>query len=101
MKNIRTTVKLLPLALLFAIPAHSAFAVPPNSLPFLASFQATETYTIDGPVITSEGSGTGNATHLGRFSVECVATSTNLIGVAQFTFTAANGDTLTAETSGP
>jgi hypothetical protein len=49
-----------------------------------------------------EGTATGNATHLGRFTVAfphtvSFATAT---GEGTFTFTAANGDTLTADFTG-
>ena len=46
--------------------------------------------------------GTGKATHLGRFTVEIphVVDRSDGTGVGSFTFTAANGDTLTADFTG-
>jgi len=49
-----------------------------------------------------DGSATGQATHLGRFTVAFPHT-VNFVtraGVGTFTFTAANGDTLTADFTG-
>jgi hypothetical protein len=72
-------------------------------VPFKGSFEGTQTSTPLQPGSAFvDGSATGQATHLGRFTVEFphrvdFATRT---GKGTFTFTAANGDTLTADFNG-
>jgi hypothetical protein len=59
---------------------------------------------IDPPVVSVLVEGTGNMTHLGRFTLEFTAVVNQAtrtpIGLATYVFTAANGDTLTAEGNG-
>jgi hypothetical protein len=69
------------------------------SVPFRGSFEGTQTVTpLPGGVASVTGSGTGTATHLGQFSVAFPHTVTfaTRTGEGTYTFTAANGDTLTA-----
>ena len=70
-----------------------------ESVPFKGSFEGTQTVTpLPGGVGSVTGSGTGTATHLGQFSVAFPHTVTfaTRTGEGTYTFTAANGDTLTA-----
>jgi hypothetical protein len=74
-------------------------SVTSESVPFKGSFEGTQTVTpLPGGVGSVTGSGTGNATHLGQFSVAFPHTVTfaTRTGEGTYTFTAANGDTLTA-----
>ena len=54
------------------------------------------------PFLSVSLEGTGNATHLGRFTVDIphVVNTTNRTSTGTYTFTAANGDTLTAGFTG-
>jgi hypothetical protein len=74
-----------------------------QSVPFKGNFEGTQRSTpLQPPFAFVEGSATGNATHLGRFTVEFPHTVNfaTRIGEGTFTFTAANGDTLTADFTG-
>jgi hypothetical protein len=74
-----------------------------NHVPFRGSLSGTVTVTPVNPPITSVFiEATGNATHLGHFTVEVPHTVNQAIRVGQgtYVFTAANGDTLTADFTG-
>lgn len=74
-----------------------------ESVPFKGSFQGSQTLTpLTPPFGTVDGSATGTATHLGEFTVAFPHT-VNFVtrtGVGTYTFTAANGDTLTGDFTG-
>jgi hypothetical protein len=86
--------------------AAGVAAVSPRavkSMPFKGSFEGTQTSTpLQPPLAFVDGSATGEATHLGRFTVEFPHTVNfaTRTGEGTFTFTAANGDTLTADFTG-
>jgi hypothetical protein len=94
---------LLPLFLastMFAAPATAK-----KTLPFKGSLQAVETYTLNFPTLTVDAAGSGNATHLGRFTLNYHVTvqlspDGSGIGSASARFVAANGDSLFADGSG-
>jgi hypothetical protein len=70
--------------------------------PFKGSFQAVETDTVEFPTLTVAGSGTGNATHLGKFTMTYAA-EVNLVtrvGIGSVEFIAADGDHVFADTLG-
>lgn len=78
--------------------AHAAHAVP-----FKGSFAGTQSLTpLQPPLGFVNGSATGNATHLGLFTVEFPHTVNfaTRTGEGTYTFTAANGDMLTADFTG-
>lgn len=86
-------------------PVNSSSVQPGNALaatesvPFKGSFEGTQSVTpLPGGLGSVTGSGTGTATHLGQFSVAFPHTVTfaTRTGEGTYTFTAANGDTLTA-----
>jgi hypothetical protein len=81
--------------------AHPAKAQ--HQVPFRGSLEGFGTITPLGPMSASAHlEGTGTASHLGRFTFSSTADldfATN-IGIATWTFTAANGDTLTATAIG-
>lgn len=74
-----------------------------QSVPFKGNLEGTQTVTpLQPPLAMVEGQATGNATHLGRFTVEFPHTVNfaTARGEGTFTFTAANGDMLTADFTG-
>jgi hypothetical protein len=81
------------------LTAVLASTVPASEqVPFRGSLAAVQSGEVVGGFLIVEGSGTGRATELGRFTVtfhEEVDLSTG-IGTGTFTFVAANGDTLTS-----
>ena len=74
-----------------------------QEVPFKGRLEGTATITPGTPPFLSVSiEGTGNATHLGRFTVEIphVVNTTNRTSTGSYEFTAANGDTLTAGFTG-
>ena len=74
-----------------------------REVPFKGRLEGTATITPGTPPFLSVSiEGTGNATHLGRFTVEIphVVNTTNRASTGIYAFTAANGDTLTAGFTG-
>jgi hypothetical protein len=67
-------------------------------LPFHGSLQAVETDVVAPPSLLVNGTGTGTATHLGRFTTTFTATVTLATGSAtgSIRFIAANGDRMEA-----
>jgi hypothetical protein len=78
--------------------AHAAHAIP-----FKGTLDGTVTITpLEPPIANVFIAATGNATHLGQFSVEIphVVNFATAIGEGTYTFIAANGDRLTANFTG-
>jgi hypothetical protein len=72
-------------------------------VPFKGRLEGTATITPGTPPFVSVSiEGTGNATHLGRFTVQIphVVHTTNRTSTGTYEFIAANGDTLTASFTG-
>jgi hypothetical protein len=93
---------LIAIALLFSLAGPVAAA---EQVPFKGSLNGVVTITpINPPVVSVLVEGTGNATHLGSFTLEFTAVVNQAtrtgIGPGLMVFTAANGDTLTAESTG-
>lgn len=92
--------------LLLGVVASMVFASSgERQLLFKGSMQAVENNEVDWPTIYVHGSGLGNATTLGKFTVTyeaIVHNDENGVGTATVTahFVAANGDSLFAEASG-
>jgi hypothetical protein len=80
-----------------------AASAGPQNVPFKGSLEGIYTLTFPGPLqLAVAGEGTGNATHLGRFTFdydELVDLSTGT-GVGTYVFTAANGDKLNTTWTG-
>jgi hypothetical protein len=74
-------------------PTHSRSA---TRLPFRGSFTAADQGVVVPPSLLVQGTGEGNATHLGRFTMTfaAVADLATPTATGTFTFTAANGDQL-------
>jgi hypothetical protein len=74
-----------------------------DDVPFKGSLAGTATVTpLDPPNASVLIEGTGNATQLGAFTVEIphLVNQATRIGTGSYVFTAANGDTLTADFTG-
>ena len=74
-----------------------------QAVPFKGTIEGTQSVTpLAFPFLAVNGSATGNATYLGVFTAHFPHTVnvTTRIGVGTYAFTAANGDTLTADFSG-
>jgi hypothetical protein len=71
-------------------------------LPLRGSFAAADRSTFAPPNLVLHGTGEGNATHLGRFTVTFtdVVNPATATGTGTFDVTAANGDQLFATTAG-
>lgn len=90
----------MAVALSFSVAGSAAAK---DQVPFNGSLAGTVTVTpIDPPIASVFIEGTGNATHLGRFTVEIphVVNQAIRVGSGSYVFTAANGDTLTADFTG-
>jgi hypothetical protein len=91
-----------------AVPGAGALETAATSgaaqeAPLKGSFAGTQSATpLDPPFVFVNGSATGTATHLGLFTVEFPHTVNfaTRVGEGTYTFTAANGDTLTADFTG-
>jgi len=89
-------------------PASTALATTPaqsrsaTELPFRGSLTTDEKAVVAPPNLLAQGTGEGNATHLGRFTVTfaAVAPLGGNTATGTFTFTAANGDQLLASFAG-
>jgi hypothetical protein len=85
------------------LSGFGATAQATHSVPFKGSFEGSQTLTPGTPPFgTVNGSATGTGTHLGEFTVAFPHTVNfaTRTGVGTYTFTAANGDTLTASFTG-
>ena len=87
--------------LILSALASFAFAAPAQ-VPFKGSLHATEGYQVEPPTLYVNGSGVGNATQLGQFTVSyaVVVDLVTTSGPASALFVAANGDSLFAEGHG-
>ena len=82
-----------------------SFAAHPgveNEVPFKGSLQAVETSVVQFPTLFVDASGSGNATHLGRFTVtyEIEVDIPTFHGVGSYHFVAANGDSIFTDVEG-
>ena len=106
MKTITKIVLYLQMTALLLTAAFPGPASAGKSVPFKGSVQAVESYDIQFPTMLVDTSGSGNATHMGRFTVTWEFT-VNLVtteGIGSAHFIAANGDSVFTEstaTAGP
>jgi len=83
--------------------ASTAFAAPAAAakgpLPFKGSIQPVETTDFQPPTLYIDATGSGNATHLGRYAVtyEVLVDDSTGEGIASLAFIAANGDSIFAD----
>ncbi|HEX5721454.1 MAG TPA: hypothetical protein VFZ06_01760 [Acidimicrobiia bacterium] len=102
--NVRGSLVLAVMTALLVLGLAAPVAAA-DQVPFKGSLEGTVTITpLDPPFASVLIEGTGNATQLGRYSVEFIATVNQTtrqgVGPGRLVFTAANGDTLTAEGMG-
>ena len=103
LKSMMKTSIRLPVAAMFWTALLAGPAAAENHVPFKGSLEGFSIITpIDAQHIFVRAIGTGNATQLGSFTVDIphIVDVTTGIGIGIFTFTAANGDTLTAGFTG-
>jgi len=102
MKTITKTVLYLQMTALLLTAALAGSAAAEKEVPFRGSIQAVEIAEVQFPTLFVDGSGSGNATHLGRFTVTYEVEG-NLLTHETFgssVFTAANGDSLSTDLVG-
>ena len=82
--------------------ASSAVSAVAAETPFKGTLNAVETSHLVFPIASVDRQGTGTATHLGRYTEHATLQVNVLTGssTGTSTFTAANGDTLTASITG-
>jgi hypothetical protein len=103
MKTItKKTMMYLPLTALFLTASPAGLAAADKEIPFRGSIQAVQTFNVQFPTLFVEGSGSGNATHLGRYTMtlEFHVNLLTLAGGGFADFIAANGDSLFTEFTG-
>jgi hypothetical protein len=102
MKTITKTVQYLQMTVLLLTAALASSAAAENEVPFRGSIHGVEIADVQFPLLFVDGSGSGNATHLGRFTLT-YELEVNLIThetSGSSVFTAANGDSLSTEIEG-
>ena len=102
MKNITKTIMYLQMTALCLTAALAGPAAAEKQVPFRGTIQAVEVVDIQFPTMFVQGSGTGQAAHLGQFTFTYVFEVDLLTGcgVGSADFTAANGDSLFTEVTG-
>ena len=102
MKSITKTVLYLQMTALLLTAALAGSAAAEKEVPFRGSIQAVEIADVQFPRVFVDGSGSGRATHLGRFTVT-YEVEVDLLTHETFgssLFTAANGDSLSTDITG-
>jgi hypothetical protein len=100
MKNIMKSINYLQMTALFLTAALAGSVAAEEQVPFKGSIQTAEILDFSGfpTAVTSSAVGTGNATHLGRFTVVWVVeidfTLPGGAAIGSGVYTAANGDSL-------
>ena len=102
MKTITKTIMYLQMTAMFLTAALAGPAAAEKQVPFRSSIQAVEIWDVQFPLRFVEASGSGNATHLGHFTVtyEFVSNLPTRTGIGSFHFIAANGDSIFTEAIG-
>jgi hypothetical protein len=102
MKTITKTITYLQMSALLLTAALAGPAAADEEVPFKGSIHAVETSVLQPPVRFVDSSGSGNATHLGHFTVsyEFVIELATRAGIGSAHFIAANGDSLFTEALG-
>jgi len=85
-----------------AVLRHTGPAVAGEQVPFKGSLDGVVTITGTPPIVSVLVNASGNATHLGKFSlvIPHVVDRTTRTATGTYEFTAANGDTLSADFTG-
>ena len=102
MKNIIKAIMYLQMTALFVTAALAGTVAAEKQVPFKGSIQAVETFVVQFPILFVQASGSGHATHLGRFTVtyEFEVNIPTFMGLGSAHFIATNGDSLFTEVTG-
>ena len=102
MKSMMKSILGLQMAAMFLTVALAGPAMAAQQVPFKGSVQAVESYDVQFPTMFVDTTGTGEATHLGRFTVtwEFTVNLLNGAGIGSAHFIAANGDSVFTESLG-
>ena len=102
MKSITKTIMYLQMTALFLTASLAGAAAAEKEVPFRGSIQAVEATDVQFPSLFVDASGSGNATHLGRFTVtyEFEVNLLTFAGIGSAHFIAANGDSIFTEITG-
>ena len=102
MKTIMKTVLYLQMTAVLLTVALAGPAAAGKPVPFHGSIQGIEIADVQFPRLFVDGSGSGRATHLGRFTVtyEVVVDFLTHETFGSYLFTAANGDSLATDITG-
>ena len=102
MKTIMKTVLYLQMTAVLLTVALAGPAAVGKPVPFHGSIQGLEIADVQFPRLFVDGSGSGRATHLGRFTVtyEVVVDFLTHETFGSYLFTAANGDSLATDITG-
>jgi hypothetical protein len=92
-------IKYLQMTALFLTAALAGPLAAANETPFRGTVQAVETQVVVFPTLSVNGIGSGNATHLGNFTMTYKAQVNLLtrVGMGSIEFIAANGDRVFAD----
>lgn len=100
--NLKTQIAIITLAVAASTAALAGGAAAEKQTPFKGSLQGVEIADVQFPKLFVDGSGSGKATHLGRFTMtyelEVDLLTSETFGSS--VFTAANGDSLTTDITG-
>jgi hypothetical protein len=102
MKGTMKSILGLQMTAVFLTVALAGPATAEKPVPFKGSVQAVESYDVQFPTLFVDTTGTGNATHLGRFTVtwEFTVNLLNGAGIGSAHFIAANGDSVFTKSLG-
>jgi hypothetical protein len=99
MKSTIKTITYLQMTALFLAVGLAGAVAAEKEIPFRGTLQAVETHVVQFPTLVVEGSGSGIATQLGKFTMTFDA-GVNLstrVGIGSSEFIAANGDRVFAD----
>jgi len=99
MKSTIKTLTYLQMTALFLTATLPGAVAAEKEVPFRGTLQAVETHVVQFPTLFVAGSGKGNATQLGKFTMTFVA-EVNLstrVGIGSSEFIVANGDRVFAD----
>ncbi len=101
MKNITKAITYLQMTVL-CLTAALAGPGANKAVPFKGTLQQIESHVVHFPIVSAEASASGNATHLGRYTMtsEFEVNLLTLEGSGIADFVAANGDSLFTEVTG-
>ena len=99
MKSTTKTITYLQMTALFLGAGLAGAVAAEKQIPFRGTLQAVETHVVQFPKLVVEGSGAGNATQLGKFTMtfDAEVNLSTRVGIGSSEFSAANGDRVFAD----